>query len=82
MLEFITFLIKELVNYPESVEISTKEEDGGTTYVVNVHPEDMPLIIGKGGRTIKGLRNLARAKAIKDHLRVNIELQDNLNAQI
>ena len=77
MLEFITFLVKELVNNPDDVIIEQKEEAEYTNYLINVYLDDMALIIGKGGKTIKGVRNLAKAKAIKDQVRINIELVEH-----
>ena len=34
----------------------------------------MGLVIGKGGRTIRSIRSLVRAKAIKDGVRIRVEL--------
>lgn len=76
MKEFIEYLVKELVQYPED---ATVEEIVQGTYVrciITVAEDDMGKVIGRGGKTIKGLRALAKAKAIKDDIKVNIELED------
>jgi predicted RNA-binding protein YlqC (UPF0109 family) len=36
----------------------------------------MGVVIGKEGKTIKSLRNLAKAKAIKDNIRIQIVLEE------
>ena len=36
----------------------------------------MGTVIGKEGRNINSLRNLAKAKAIKDNIRIKIILED------
>ena len=58
------------------MSISESVEEGCTTYLIEVADEDMGLVIGKEGRTIKSIRSLIRAKAIKDGVRVRVELLD------
>jgi predicted RNA-binding protein YlqC (UPF0109 family) len=38
----------------------------------------MGLVIGKQGRTIRSIRDLAKAKAIKDNVRIRIELHEDI----
>jgi predicted RNA-binding protein YlqC (UPF0109 family) len=76
MKEFIEYLLKEFVSKPEEIVV-TETVDPETTfknYQIKVAQEDIGLVIGKEGRTIKSLRNLTRAKAIKDGVRMNLEL--------
>jgi predicted RNA-binding protein YlqC (UPF0109 family) len=37
----------------------------------------MGVVIGKEGKTIKSIRNMAKAKAIKDNIRMQIILEDS-----
>lgn len=37
----------------------------------------MGIIIGKEGKTIRSLRNLAKAKAIRDNVRIQILLEES-----
>lgn len=76
MKDFVEFLFKEIVSKPEEVTIQEQGDSSFTTFLVKVDAEDMPLAIGKGGRTIKSIRNLVKTKAIKDDLRVNVELSE------
>ncbi|OGC68703.1 hypothetical protein A2415_01995 [candidate division WWE3 bacterium RIFOXYC1_FULL_39_7] len=73
---FIEYLIKELVSKPEQVVIDEVDEEGTTIYNIGVAQEDMGLVIGKEGNTINSLRNLVKAKAIKDNVRVRIQLNE------
>lgn len=76
MKEFIEYLLKEFVSKPNEI-IVTETIDPETSfrnYQIKVAQEDIGLVIGKEGRTIKSLRNLTRAKAIKDGIRMNLEL--------
>lgn len=74
MAEFIEFLIKQIVKNPD--EVTIEEEIDGTIVRVNVcaAKDDMGLIIGKEGRTIKSIRALAKAKAIKEGVKVYVNV--------
>ena len=37
----------------------------------------MGVVIGREGKTIRSLRNLAKAKAIKDNVRIQIVLEES-----
>jgi len=71
-------LVKAIVKKPEEVFISQQEVDGVQVYTINVNTDDMGLIIGKQGRTIRSIRDLAKAKAIKDNVRIRIELHEDI----
>jgi predicted RNA-binding protein YlqC (UPF0109 family) len=76
MKEFIEYILNQIVSQPDKVSVSETEENGFVTYVVEVADEDMGLVIGKQGKTIKSIRSIVKAKAIKDGIRVRIELVD------
>lgn len=84
MKEFIEYLVKQIIKKPEDVAIEEQNSDMGIQIIIKVADEDMGIIIGKEGRTIKSIRALAKAKAIIDNIRVNVELLDpkNLNAKV
>lgn len=77
MKEFIEYLVKQIVNNPEDVVIEQREENGTFIYEINVNEEDMGIVIGKRGRNINSLRNIAKSKAIKDGVRVYLHLQES-----
>ncbi len=78
MKEFLTFLVKNLVNHPDDVSVEEKIDSTGYILLeLKVNPEDIGLIIGKAGKVIKSLRNLVKVKAIVEQKRVNITLIEN-----
>ncbi len=77
MREFLEFLIKEISSKPEEVTVKEIKDDGIVIYEIGVSDEDMGVGIGKEGKTIKALRNLAKAKAIKDDIRIQIVLEES-----
>lgn len=77
MREFIEYLIKQITSKSEEVEIIESNEEGVLLYKIHVSKEDMGTVIGKEGHTIKALRDLVRAKAIKDNVRVRLLVEEN-----
>jgi len=77
MRDLLEYLVKNIVEQPEAVEIEKTETEGGFVNLkLSVASEDMGMVIGKGGRIIRALRNLVRVKAIKENKRVNVELTE------
>jgi len=75
MRDLLEYLVKSIVERPEDVKVEeTKTPEGFVNLQLSVAPEDMGMVIGKGGRIIRALRNLVRVKAIKENRRVNVEL--------
>lgn len=76
MKETLEYLIKALVDNPDSVEIEETDEDDVTQYTISLAKEDMGRIIGKEGKVIRSIRNVMKVKAIKENKRINISLAE------
>ncbi len=81
MKEFIVYILQQIVSRPEELKVNEITQDGLTTYEIDVDDEDMGLAIGKNGRTIRSIRSLIKAKAIKDGVRVRVDLIDKNGPQ-
>ena len=75
-LEFLEYVLKSLVNHPEDVKIEKQVDEMGVLLLIKVHPEDMGLVIGKGGTTIRAIRNLVKIVGLRNRARVNIKLEE------
>ena len=66
MKELLDYMVKELVDNPEEVEI-TEEEEGDKTVIFKLHvsESDLGKVIGKKGRTANALRVVMRAASAK-----------------
>lgn len=78
MEELVLYIVKSLVSKPDEVKLDSKNEDGMLNIQLNVAPEDMGVVIGKMGQTIRSIRKLlvARVMAENRDLRVNLTLQE------
>jgi len=82
MKDLLEYLVESIVEKPEAVKVEeTQTPEGFVNLQLSVAPEDMGMVIGKGGRIIRALRNLVRVKAIKESRRVNVELTEHQNDQ-
>jgi hypothetical protein len=61
--ELLTFLAKKLVSKPDSVAVVLHQERNGAVLELEVDPEDLGKVIGRGGRVAQALRTLVRAGA-------------------
>ncbi|MBI3954539.1 KH domain-containing protein [Candidatus Collierbacteria bacterium] len=76
MKQLLEYIIPNIVNHPEEVEISETDSNGLLNYTIKVNPEDMGRVIGKSGKVIKAIRQIARIMAIKKGIRINIDVLD------
>ncbi len=66
MKELLEYIVKELVDSPDDVEITEEEEDERTViFKLKVAEDDLGKVIGKKGRTANALRVLMRAASAK-----------------
>jgi predicted RNA-binding protein YlqC (UPF0109 family) len=59
----LEFLAKKLVANPEHVVVRQSESDRGPVIELEVDPDDLGKVIGRGGRVAQALRTLVRASA-------------------
>ncbi|WP_300410365.1 KH domain-containing protein [Lagierella sp.] len=74
MLELVELIAKELVTKPEEVQVSSRQE--GNTFVIEIraNKDDLGRIIGKEGRIAKAIRTVVKASAIKDGIKVAVDI--------
>lgn len=74
MKDFIGYLIKNLVDHPDAVDIQVLDSEQGTMVEVRVSPEDIAKVVGRQGRTIKSLRTIAMTVGARFGRRVRLEV--------
>jgi len=74
--EFLDFVVKGLVDHPESVKINRTVDEMGVLLSLDCHPDDMGKIIGKGGKVIRAIRTVMKIPAIKQEKRIYITLAE------
>jgi uncharacterized protein len=72
--KLLLVLARSLVEEPDAVEVSGTETDSRVDLELRVAQEDMGKIIGRQGRTIRAIRTVVKAAAVKFGKRVNVEV--------
>lgn len=72
----INYIVKELVETKEKVNITYEILDSTVTFKVMVEKGEMGKIIGKNGLTANAIRGVMQAAGVKDKLNVNVEFLD------
>ena len=72
----LDFLVRSLVDDPDSVEVDAVEGRRGVSLRVSVAPGDMGRVIGKRGRTANAVRTVTRAAAVRDGVEVDVDFVD------
>lgn len=75
MKELVEFVAKNLVDYPDEVQILEKSKNGVVDLTLLVNPSDMGKVIGKQGRIANSMRSILKACAIKEQKKVNLEIR-------
>ena len=74
MQEFVEYVVKGLVDEPDSVTVTEAEREGSTVYELRVDPDDVAKVIGRRGVTINAIRSLLQAGAAKKGMRCGLEI--------
>ena len=69
----MTFLAKRLVSKPDAVFVELHPDARGAVLELEVDPEDLGKVIGRGGRVAQALRTIVRAGA---EGRVTVDIVD------
>lgn len=75
MKDLIDFLTKNITG-TDDYSVDEGEAENGTNYTIILPQEYVGLIIGKGGQTIKSIRNIVKVKATLEKTLVNVSVQE------
>jgi uncharacterized protein len=77
MKEFVEFIVKHLVDYPDEVEVfeNVQEDQKTMNYSLQVNSADVGKVIGKKGKTIESMRVLLGAIAAKNGKKATLEIK-------
>lgn len=74
--EFLSSLVRALVDHPDDVKIERKVDEMGVLLTLRVNAQDMGQVVGRQGSTAKAIRSLLRIVGIKNNARVNLKIEE------
>ena len=74
MKELVEVIAKALVDNPDEVVVTEKEEGKNVTIELHVAASDMGKVIGKQGRIAKAIRSVVKAAATKEDKKVVVDI--------
>lgn len=84
MEEFVAYIVKNLVDDPESVKIRSTEDEANNAIKIEIHvaPEDIGKIIGRRGNTIHALRTILRRVCARLKKKIQLDLVQPDNGKV
>lgn len=76
MAEIVEYLAKALVDNPDEVRVTETGDRDHVKVQLDVGEEDWGKVIGKGGRIASSMRALVKVAAVREDVRVNLEIGD------
>ena len=64
-----------IVDDPDQVVVLCEETENHINLTLSVAPEDMGMVIGKGGRIAKAIRMVIKAAAAGSEKKVNVDIR-------
>lgn len=74
MKEFVTYLVKNLVDNPDNVDVQVIENENEIFIELRVAKEDIARVVGRGGKIINSLRTIAKVIGARFGRYVRLEL--------
>lgn len=74
MKEFIEYVVKALVDFPDQVDVRQVDGDRTLVFELRLNKTDIGKVIGKKGRTIQALRTLVNGASGKLGKRAMVEI--------
>lgn len=74
MKDLVAYVAKELVDFPDQVEVREIEGEKTTVIELRVAKDDIGKVIGRQGKTAQAMRSILNATAMKRGKRAVLEI--------
>lgn len=74
MKELLEVIAKNLVDYPDNVSVSERQDGDALILELTVDSEDIGKVIGKQGRIAKSIRAVVKAAAVREDKKVVVKI--------
>ena len=74
--EILADIARAIVDHPDDVVVTEQEKGDDITLVLNVHADDMGMVIGRHGRIAKAIRSVMKSAATTAGKKVVVDIKD------
>ncbi|MBR1841753.1 MAG: KH domain-containing protein [Oscillospiraceae bacterium] len=76
MKELLTYIAQNLVDSPDAVVVTERDDGDKTVFSLRVAPDDMGKVIGRHGKIAKEIRALMRSVAQRQNKHISVDILD------
>ncbi len=76
MKELLIYIARNLVDQPDEVTVTEREDGDKTVFELRVAPDDMGKVIGRHGKIAKEIRTLMRSVAQRQGKHISVDIVD------
>ena len=74
--DILADIARAIVDHPDDVVVLQEEKGDEIVLSLNVHADDMGMVIGRHGRIAKAIRSVMKSAANGCGKKVNVEIKD------
>jgi uncharacterized protein len=72
----VEHVARSLADEPDEIDVDVRERHGEATLLVHAAPGDIGRLIGRRGRVIQAIRQVARAAGASEGVRVSVDIEE------
>jgi predicted RNA-binding protein YlqC (UPF0109 family) len=72
----VEHVARSLADEPGEIDVDVRERRGEATLLVHAAPGDIGRLIGRRGRVIQAIRQVARAAGASEGIRVSVDIEE------
>lgn len=77
MKELLLYIARNLVDNPDDVTVTERQEPDKIVFELRVAPDDMGKVIGRHGKIAKEIRTLMRSVAQRQGKHISVDIMDD-----
>jgi predicted RNA-binding protein YlqC (UPF0109 family) len=70
------YVARELADDPDAIDVRVSERGGEVSLLIHANPGDLGRLIGRRGRVIQAVRQVARAAGASEGVRVSVDVAE------
>ena len=74
--DYLITVVKPMLKHPDYLTVQKTHDDMGILLLMDLHKDDMGIIIGRSGETAKAIRHVVRIVGMTTSARVSVKINE------